>query len=343
MRFVSAALGALTVVFVFLAAREFFLSRRLIVAVLAALLVAFEPMFAFGSGSLNNDAGVNVAAAALLYVMIRALRVGLTSGLAICFGALLVLAPLMKGTGYELYPAAALATAAILKRRHSARDVRIVALGVAAFVLVQLSWTLASGHFERGSFTTPGGAAPGTSGPVADAVQHPFGFASYIWQVFLPKLPFMTDLHPQAWPAFDIYVKRGWGAFGWYAIGFPNWVYIVIATIMVCVAILAVRSVWRIRMNLRTHLLPVLLVALVIVSVIGAVEASFYTPNGGRAVVAEQGRYAFTAIGAFAIVAAGSCFAFGRRLAPWIASGVLTLVVVLNIASVFVAYTGFYT
>jgi len=342
MRLVSAALGALTVISILLAAWEIFSVRYRMFAVFAALLAAFQPMFSFGSGSLNNDAGVNLVAASLLYVMVRGLRTYLTTGLAVASGILLALAPLMKGTGYELYPAVLLAVVVMLVRRHESRDLRAVGFGLATFALVQIAWSLVAGHFERASFTTPGGVVPGSSGPVADALRHPFGFASYFWQVFLPKLPFMTDLHPQPWPAFDIYVKRGWAAFGWYAIEFPNWIYVVIAGIMVTVGLFALRSLWRLRASLRPHLPVILVVALVISSVIGAVEASFYTPTGGRAVVAEQGRYAFTAIGAFAIVTASSCFAFGRRYAPWIASTLMTLVVALNLASVLVALRGFY-
>ena len=42
------------------------------------LLVAFQPMFGFISGAINNDNGVNAAAAAIAYLLIRGLRRGLT-------------------------------------------------------------------------------------------------------------------------------------------------------------------------------------------------------------------------------------------------------------------------
>ena len=44
----------------------------------AGLLVAFHPMFGFISGAVNNDNGINAAAALALYLVIRALRRGLT-------------------------------------------------------------------------------------------------------------------------------------------------------------------------------------------------------------------------------------------------------------------------
>ncbi|MEA2208167.1 MAG: hypothetical protein QOF54_644, partial [Solirubrobacteraceae bacterium] len=77
MRIFSALLGALVVVFTYLLAREL-APRRPWLAVLAALLVAYQPMFGFISGAVNNDVGVNAVAAALELLLIRLLRRGVT-------------------------------------------------------------------------------------------------------------------------------------------------------------------------------------------------------------------------------------------------------------------------
>ena len=77
MRLTSALIGALTVLFTFLLARELAPGRPWL-AVLAALLVAYEPMYGFISGAVNNDVGVNAAAAALELLLIRMLRRGVT-------------------------------------------------------------------------------------------------------------------------------------------------------------------------------------------------------------------------------------------------------------------------
>ena len=47
-------------------------------------------------------------------------------------------------------------------------------------------------------------------------------YFEYLWQVFLPRVPGMKEYHPQTWPAFDIYVRRGWASFGWYTFEFPD-------------------------------------------------------------------------------------------------------------------------
>jgi len=68
MRFTSALLGALGVLFAFLLVRELAPARPWL-AVLAALLVTYEPMYGFISGLVNNDVGVNAGAAALEVAM----------------------------------------------------------------------------------------------------------------------------------------------------------------------------------------------------------------------------------------------------------------------------------
>ena len=51
---------------------------------LAALLVAYQPMYGFISGAVNNDVGVNAGAAALELLLIVMLRRGLTLPLGAC-------------------------------------------------------------------------------------------------------------------------------------------------------------------------------------------------------------------------------------------------------------------
>ena len=139
MRLTSALIGALTVLFTFLLARELAPGRPWL-AVLAALLVAFEPMYGFISGAVNNDVGVNAGAAALELLLIRMLRRGLTLRWGLLTGALLILLPIVKGTAYALYPVAAVALLAALWRHHRRSDVRgwagLAVGGVAAYELL---------------------------------------------------------------------------------------------------------------------------------------------------------------------------------------------------------------
>jgi hypothetical protein len=232
----------------------------------------------------------------------------------------------------------------MLWRRHERRD--LVAYGALAGALVAaaLLWTLVAPVFDRDTLTTPGGAAPlASNGVGGSALSNPAGYVSYVWQVFFPRLPFMTDLHPQAWPAMDIYVKRGWAAFGWYTITFQDWVYWAIAVLMIAGAVLCGVWLWRNRGVTRHRLVEVAVLVLAIVGMVAGVHAAYYTPTGGRAVVAEQGRYAFLAMAALAPIAVGAAFAFGRRWATTVLVAATCGVMSLWVMGQVIALRGFFT
>ena len=341
----SALLGSLVALFTVLFIREL-LSGRPGVAVAGGLLVAFLPQFTFISGAVNNDTGVNAAAACTLWLSARALRCGLTVRLAIALAAALVLMPLLKQTGYALYPAVAVALAGALWRRHDRRALYGVAALVVGFVAFKLLWGATGGSVASASAPPPGGPGPVTDAgsAVSTAVHDPQLFLSYAWQTFFPKLPFMTDLFVQRWPAFDIYVERGFAAFGWYSVSFPTWVYVLIVLAMAAVSVLALRGLWALRHGLRRRWIEVALVAVAIAGVLGGVAAAYVQasprpPN----VQPEQGRYAFTVLAALAAIAALGIAGAGRRLGPWVAGAAVAGMAGLQIAAQLLAYTGFFT
>ena len=146
----------------------------------------------------------------------------------------------------------------------------------------------------------------------------------------------------QPWPAFDIYVQRGWAAFGWYAISFPRWVYNVIVAAMLAVGALCAVAVWRERLAARRRGFELIVLILVAVGVLAAIEAAFYTTTGGRTVVSEQGRYVFPAIIPIAAVAVGGAYAFGRNRAAPILGGLVAAVLVISFAGQWLTLLGFY-
>jgi hypothetical protein len=341
MRFLSALLGGLTAAFAFLTLRELF-PRHEWLAAAGGLLVAFQPMFGFISGSVNNDNGVNAAAALLLLLLVRGLRRGVTLPLGLGIGATMVVLPLMKGTGYALLPAVLVALVGMAVRRHGRRDVPGYAALAGAFVGLQALWSVIAGALDRSAYTTPGGTAPvASNGLIVGVLKHPGDFINYTWQVFLPRLPFMKDVQAQRWPAFDIYVERGWAAFGWYAMKFPHAVYLAIAAVMLLAGALCVVAVWRERPAARRRMLELAVLVLAIAGVVAGVEAT-YQAGGPRTVVPEQGRYAFTAMVPLAAIAVGSGFAFGRRRAPLVAAGLVAAVAGLAVASYMLALTRFF-
>jgi hypothetical protein len=328
MRLVSALLGALVAACAFGIVRELLPGQRF-AAVAAGLLVAFHPMFSFMAGAMNNDNGINAAAALSLYLLIRALRRGLSWRVALGLGATLAVAPLMKKTGYEIYPAAAVGVLGLSWRNHRRGDVRAWAALAGGFAIVQLGWTLVLQSVVypstiAGQHAAPAAAAVSSSLSLAEHM--PGRFLVYLWELFLPRLPFMGALFPHGWPFFQIYIQRGWASFGWYTFDFPRWVYYAIVLAIGAVGLLAANAAIRNWHAVRKRAFEVAVIVLFPVCVLVAVEAAFFEPTGGRTVVAEQGRYIFPAITALAAIAIAGAFGLGRR---WQVPFVTTLVVAM--------------
>jgi small subunit ribosomal protein S36 len=345
MRLTSALIGALTAVFAFLLARELAPGRPWL-GVLAALLVAFQPMYGFISGAVNNDVGVNAGAAALELLVILMLRRGVTWRLGLLTGGLLVALPIVKETAYSLYPVFGLALLATLYRHHRRADLRgWTALVLAALVVRGLSVRLAHVFHPVAAAGAGASAAPPEAGSVgastSEALAHPLDYLGYLWQSLLPRLPFMTDHFPTHFPAMVIFVERGWGAFGWYDVFFPHRLYYVILAAMIAVPILGLIAARREWPFVRRNAIELGLLALMPLAVVAGFEAAFYTP-GARPFIAEFGRYAFPAIAPLAVLTVASLHAFGRR---WVLpAGVVLLVamVALSYAAQLVTLTGFY-
>ncbi len=336
-RLASALLGSLSALFACLIMLEV-APRRPWLAVMAGLLVSFEPMYGFMSGVIDNDVGVNAGAAAIELLLIRMLMRGITVRLAAMTGALLLLLPIVKGTGYSLFPVAGLALLATLWRHH--RRVQLPAFGVffLAAAAAQTAWGRVSTVFHRPVFTTPSGQSP-FSGPLA--LHQPGGLLSTLWELFLPRLPFMTPHFVDKFPGYTIFVLRGFAAFGWYSIYFPSWVYVVILVIMLAVAALALVALVRERAYVRSRWYVIAILLLFPMAVIGGFMAAFYTP-GVQGILPEFGRYAFPAIAPLAVLVIASLHALGRR-ALVVAGTVLVVAMIgLSYASQVLTLTGFY-
>lgn len=342
MRLMSALLGAIVALCAFGVVREL-LPRQRAAAVAAGLLVAFQPMFGFISGAVNNDNGVNALAAISLYLTIRGLRRGLTWRTGLALGLALAVTPLMKETGYEIYPAVAVGLVGMVWRRHRLADGRAWAALIAAFIAVREGWSLLQPVF----YPPIAGHAPGggiaAAGALTTAEQMPGRFLVYLWELFLPRLSFMGDLFPPGWPFRQIYVERGWGAFGWYTWLFPSWVYTVIVFAMGLVALLALSAAVRERVAVAARFFEVAVIALFPICTLVAVEAAFFAPNGGRTVVAEQGRYIFPAIAALAVIAVSGTFGAGRRWHVPLATTLVVAMIGLSYASQWLTLGSFFT
>jgi len=119
-RLFSVLLGAVTVLATYLAAREINPANQPM-AVGAAAFTAFNPMFLFVSGSVNNDNLVVALASLSFWWMLRLVRVGPSMGRFALLGVLLGLAMISKTSGLGLLALAGLTVVLLAYQRRSWR------------------------------------------------------------------------------------------------------------------------------------------------------------------------------------------------------------------------------
>jgi hypothetical protein len=284
----------------------------------------------------NADVGVNLAAAALIYLLVRALRRGLTLRLAVAIPATFVLGVLAKATMFALVPVLLFALVVLAWRRSGALRhwLAMAATGVA----LAGAWAVVAHVYHHSFIPVPAG-----SGEKPPDVPGLAGQLSYIWQVFLPPLPFMHhDFAPGIHPIWDIYIVRAWGGFGWLDVTLPHPLFVAIAITIGLVFVLALRGLWLEREAVRARLPEIVLLLAAFVCVAGFTHAAFARINPG-APLSEQGRYLFPAITVPAVTAIGACFGLGRRLAPAGAAALVTTMMLLSGFAQLFVFSSYFT
>ena len=218
-----------TVTFAWLLAGEVFGPRRPLQLATAAV-TGLEPMMTFISGSLNPDSMLYAVWALALWLGVRLLRRGLTAGRGIAFFAAVGVGTLVKATTLVMLPGALLVLAVGVVRRRGEGRRGAVLSGVAALGALGVlagGWLVAT--------TALGRPALFQIGTTEDAVppESPVRLlASYLWQFYLPKLPFQQEFtgFPPL-PVYDFWIKQGWGAFGSLEVALPEPVYLLLAAV----------------------------------------------------------------------------------------------------------------
>jgi hypothetical protein len=123
-------------------------------------------------------------------------------------------------------------------------------------------------------------------------------FLTYVWQFYLPALPFQSDyeaLHPDfqveadGLPLYATWIRTGWGTFGYLEVQFPNPVYWALAALTAAIVlgfVVSLRGRLR-RLDWALAAFFVLLTGLLV----GGVHWTEYNTiaNGGKGF--SQGRY----------------------------------------------------
>ncbi len=320
MRLFGALFGAVTALLIFLFLREILPGARW-AATVGALCVALQPTFAFMSGSVNPDTMLYAIAAGVLLCLARALRRGLTPRLAVALGLLTAAGFLTKldFVGFAIGVFAYLAMAAARGgRRRGWEGLRYPAIaagiGLAPVALYVLR-NLLSHH-----------PALGAVSEVKQVLEAPAPVVSYIWQLYLPRLPGMAHYFQGMTTYKDIWFDRSVGLYGWMDTMFPGWVDNVALVPAAAVALLCGRELFVRRDALRARLPELGVYALTVVGVLVIVGApSYFSDVVDHHLAFGEPRYLLPLLPLFGAVVTLAVRGGGRRWMPVVGAAMVVL------------------
>ncbi len=346
MRLGSALLAGVTVLFVMLFLREL-LPRHRWAWVTGGLACALLPYFAFIAGSVNPDAGIAAASAALFYFVARAFRNGLTPGIAAGLGLATAGAFLTKLSGIGLLPAAALIAVflvfrpAPLERPAALKGLAIAAACAALPVIAYIALNVTL--WDRPFVPSSGGVAPpGATVELEPGQRSTQGYLTFAWQYVFPQLWFMFNWF-EGWGPYDLWLSSWIGRFGWGDSGYERWTVAVVGVLVLVLLGFFGRALWSRRADLRTRLPEILAymgLAGGLFLLLSWVGYGYRTTNGATF---EQGRYLFPLMALWGALIAIGLVGIGRRIGPVVGVIVVLLAVALDVGGVMLMIQRYYS
>jgi hypothetical protein len=319
MRLLGALFGAITALCTFLFLREI-LPRAPWAATLGAVCVALQPQFAFMSGSVNPDSMLAAIAAAVFLCLARAFRRGFTRRLAVVLGALIAVGFLTKLNfiGFAFGVFAGLLVLAVRDARSGGSKALVspliaAAIGVLPVALYVLR-NILSRHPTLGAVLSL--VAPGSV----------FDELSYVWEMYLPRLPGMRNYFEGILPYKDVWFDRSVGFYGWMETVFPPWVDDAALVPAVAIALLSLRGALAQGAQLRRRLAEFGVYAAIMLGVLVMIAASSYI-----SVVLDSNvpfgepRYLLPLIPLLGAVIALAVRGAGERWAPVVGAAIVVL------------------
>jgi 4-amino-4-deoxy-L-arabinose transferase-like glycosyltransferase len=317
MRLLSALMAAGTALAIFLFLRELFPGTPWVWSV-GALAAAFQPTFGFISGGVNSDNLLFLTSSCLFLCIARAFARGLTPRLGAAIGAVGSIGMLTKFQFIGLVPAVALGLLILLRRAagDDSRDARrgVLVAGAVTAAPIAVYALLSAAVWDRGLL--PGGTALATSVSTGAAeVGGARDQLSFIWQLFLPRLPWLADQVP-GFPLQTIWFNGFIGRFGWLDYGFPSWAYT--TALYVCLGVLLAAGValWRGRAALLGRLGELLTYVVAGAGLCLLIGVADYHARRDGSPPIEQARYLLPLLALYAAVVAAAGRLGGRRWGP---------------------------
>jgi 4-amino-4-deoxy-L-arabinose transferase-like glycosyltransferase len=327
MRVLSALMAALTVLCIYMFLRELLPGSPWTWTV-GALVVAFQPMFCFIGAGVQGDNLLFLASAATFLGLARAFRRGLSTKRAALIGLVTVAGLLAKLTFIALLPGIALALALLAWRAWPSgkgRALRAVGVAAAIVVIPVLAYAiLNTSVWHRGGVTAGGVSGATTSVSAGGRVINFRETLDYIWQLYLPRLPFMYREFSY-YPLITTWLDGTVGQFGWLDYSFPQWVYTVAHWLFAGLGVLALVEIVRMRRAIGPWLGMFVCFAVMAAGLLGAIGDAGIHYRASTGDVFEQARYLFPLLafyGLFMVVAARGV---GRRWAPVLGGALVVL------------------
>jgi 4-amino-4-deoxy-L-arabinose transferase-like glycosyltransferase len=319
-------MGGLTALFCYLFLREALPGVRW-AWIVGGLGVAFAPLLAASSGGITPDALLFAVSAALFYALARAFRRGLTPRSALAIGGIVAIGLMTKVNFIGLAPGACLGLVLLSVRQarqvgrlgYSRMLVPGLALTVSPVVLYVLI-NLAYGHPPFGAVSSEGGIVLGWHSLPREL--------SYIWQFYLPRLPWMRNDFGELFVPRQLWFRDLVGLYGWNDTVLPAWTYSLALIPAGAIAVLCVRALVIGRAQLRRRAAELAIYVTMCLGLLVLIGASGYVESIRLATEYAQPRYLVPLIALWGAVLALAARGAGRRWGP--VAGALLIVLVMG-------------
>jgi predicted membrane protein DUF2142 len=320
MRLLSALMGGLTALFTFLFVREA-LPRVSWPWTVGGLGVALVPLLGFMSGAVNPDSMLYAVTAAVFYALARGFRRGLSRASAITLGALIAIGLMTKLNFVGIVPGALLGLVVL-----SVREDRT--LGRAAYVSLALALAVAISPAVVYVLAHVASGAPAL-GIVSSAIHFtrgsPLKEISYIWQLYLPRLPGMHQDFAGIFTAKQIWFKGYVGLYGWLDTPFPGWVYELALLPAAVIAALCLRELVAGAGVVRARVAELAVYCVICVGLMALIGADSYLRFPSVNAEYGQVRYLLPLVPLLGVVLALAARGAGKRWGPLVGAVIILL------------------
>jgi 4-amino-4-deoxy-L-arabinose transferase-like glycosyltransferase len=317
------------------------LGPRRLPQVACAAVAGLVPEVTFMETSVNPDAMMMPLWTLAFWLGARVINRAARARDVAALGGVTAAAVLTKGTSYALVPPALLAIA--LGWARQPRECRRASIGrLASALLTLVVPVLAWVGLARLSGRPVANQVAGVSG-VAPKQFNVRQFLSYIWQFYLPRLPWMTPFTVTngRLSVYNVWVRGAWGTFGWLDVLLPGFIYDILAYVTGAVALAGAALVARLRDRRTLALASFFLLA--VVALLGGLHWYEY-----RSVISgygpiNQGRYLLPLIGLFGLTIGAVLSRMPARARAPLGAAVVAAMLVLQVLSLATIAETYYT